>query len=105
MQFNHGWFVQAEAPPGQMLSKFKSVLEEDAQETDIYLYFFHWITDVAGAEATPLGGAEKLVLKFPQHVLAMFVWSIRFVSKLANTTETDLVEEYLVARWRALVPH
>merc|ERR1719230_2302620 len=27
MNFNHGWFVQAEAPPGYMLGTLKSVLE------------------------------------------------------------------------------
>eukprot|EP00929_Paragymnodinium_shiwhaense_P006962 TRINITY_DN110917_c0_g1_i1.p1 TRINITY_DN110917_c0_g1~~TRINITY_DN110917_c0_g1_i1.p1 ORF type:complete len:1359 (-),score=274.04 TRINITY_DN110917_c0_g1_i1:169-4245(-) len=104
MQFNHGWFVQAEAPPGGMLSKFKSVLEKGARQADIDLYFLHWITDVAGAEATPLGGAEKLVLKFPHNVLASFLWSMPFLSKLAEVSETALVEEYLEARWKALLP-
>lgn len=105
MQFNHGWFVQAEAPPGGMLSTFKSVMEQGAQQADIDLYFFHWITDLAGAEATPLGGAEKLVLKFPQHVLSSFLWSMPYLSKLADMTETALVEQYLEARWAALVPN
>eukprot|EP00927_Polykrikos_kofoidii_P053515 TRINITY_DN48127_c0_g1_i1.p1 TRINITY_DN48127_c0_g1~~TRINITY_DN48127_c0_g1_i1.p1 ORF type:complete len:1349 (-),score=231.37 TRINITY_DN48127_c0_g1_i1:29-4075(-) len=105
MQFNHGWFVQAEAPPGGMLSKFKSVLEGGAEQADIDLYFLHWVTDLAGAEATPLGGAEKLVLKFPHHVLASFLWSIPFLRSLTSMTETALVEEYLEARWAAMLPN
>jgi hypothetical protein len=28
MGFNHGWLVQAEAPPGALFANFKSVLEE-----------------------------------------------------------------------------
>lgn len=104
MQLNHGWFVQAEAPPGVMLQKFKQALTGDCGSQDIDLYFLHWITDLAGAEATPLGGAEKLVLRFPHTVLAAFLWSMPFLRKLAVTTETALVEEYLEARWKVLMP-
>ena len=58
LQFNHGWFVQAEAPPGAMLSTFKQVLgSNEASSEDVALYFLHWLTDLAGAEATPLGGS------------------------------------------------
>eukprot|EP00929_Paragymnodinium_shiwhaense_P080548 TRINITY_DN42019_c0_g1_i1.p1 TRINITY_DN42019_c0_g1~~TRINITY_DN42019_c0_g1_i1.p1 ORF type:complete len:1132 (-),score=273.91 TRINITY_DN42019_c0_g1_i1:347-3742(-) len=105
MQFNHGWFVQAEAPPGGMLSTFKAVLQEGASQADIDLYFLHWVTDLAGAEPTPLGGAEKLVLKFPHAVFASFLWSMPFLSQLAETSETELVEKYLEARWMALLPN
>ena len=28
-------------------------------------YFVHWFADLAGAEASPLTGCEKFVLKFP----------------------------------------
>lgn len=104
MQFNHGWFVQAEAPPGGMLSKFKAVLEAGAEQADIDLYFLHWITDLAGAEATPLGGAEKLVTKFPKAVLASFLWSMTYLSRLVGMSETALVEQYLEARWHVLLP-
>jgi len=104
MQFNHGWFVQAEAPPGGMLSQFKRVLTAGANQPDIDLYFLHWITDLAGACATPLGGAEKLVLNFPHHVLASFLWSMPYLSKLTEVSETALVEGYLEARWAALLP-
>merc|ERR1719197_1643447 len=41
MQFNHGWFVQSEAPPGMMLSKFKKVLQAGSNRADIDLYFLH----------------------------------------------------------------
>ena len=75
LQFNHGWFVQAEAPPGAMLATFKRVLTSGTSSPDdVALYFLHWLTDLSGAEATPLGGAEKFVLRFPHHVLSSFLW-------------------------------
>lgn len=104
MNFNHGWFVQAEAPPGYMLGTLKSVLEQGATPQDLGFYFLHWFTDLAGAEATPLGGAEKFVLKFPHAVLASFLWSIPFLGKLVGSTETEVVEMYLKARWKMLAP-
>lgn len=105
INFNHGWFVQAEAPPGAMLSTFRRLLEEGcASPADVAFYFLHWITDLAGAEATPLGGAEKFVLKFPHTVLASFLWSMPFLSKLAEVTETEVFEEYLNARWKMAFP-
>jgi len=105
MNFNHGWFVQAEAPPGGMLRTLKSVLASGgATSQDLGLYFLHWFTDLSGAEATPLGGAEKFVLKFPHSVLTSFLWSIPFLGKLETMTETAVVEQYLKARWRVLSP-
>merc|ERR1719221_2535513 len=98
MNFNHGWFVQAEAPPGAVLSDFKAVLMNGAASQDVAFYFLHWFTDLAGAEATPLGGAEKFVLKFPHAVLDSFIWSMPFLEKLVDTTETTLVETYLQSR-------
>jgi len=103
MHFNHGWFVQAEAPPGGMLSRFKEVMNSGAQERDIDLYFLHWVTDLAGAEATPMAGAEKFVLKFPKAVLGSFLWSMSFLRQLKSKSETELVEEYLEARWSKLL--
>lgn len=32
---------------------------------DVAFYFVHWFADLAGAEASPLTGCEKFVLKFP----------------------------------------
>jgi len=104
MNFNHGWFVQAEAPPGAMLQTLKSVLMAGATAADLGLYFLHWFTDLAGAEASPLGGAEKFVLKFPHAVLASFLWSIPFLGKLETMSESAVVEQYLKARWRVLAP-
>lgn len=101
MRFNHGWFVQAEAPPGVMLSQFKSVVSSNASSADVGLYFLHWFTDLAGAEATPMGGCEKFVLKFPHKVLASFLWSMPVLGRLAAESETTVVEEYLAARWQA----
>jgi len=105
MNFNHGWFVQAEAPAGGMLRTLKSVLkEEESCAPDIAFYFLHWLTDLAGAAATPRGGAEKFVLLFPQMLLASFLWSIPFLAKLSTGSETEVMELYLKARWREMLP-
>ena len=62
--------VQAEAPPGMLLSKFKQLLESGGMSAaDVAFYFVHWLTDLAGAEGAPLAGAEKFVVKFPHVVL------------------------------------
>ena len=103
MQFNHGWFVQAEAPPGIMLRPLKSCLAT-AQPGHLPFYFFHWLTDLSGAEGTPKRGAEKFVLKFPEPVLAAFLWSIPYLDNLAAKTETQVVQEYLAARWQSAFP-
>ena len=58
MSFNHGWLVQAEAPPGAIFSSFKELLTAGrATAQDISFYFVHWLTDLAGAVPTPLPGA------------------------------------------------
>lgn len=104
MNFNHGWFVQAEAPPGSLAS-FKQVMTSGGDaitKADISLYFLHWITDLAGAEACPLAGGEKLVLKFPHHVLHAFLWSIPFLELLSAEPETVVMEKYLLARWQEM---
>jgi len=98
MQFNHGWFVQAEAPPGPMLGALKAMLTSNPG--DFYFYFLHWLTDLSGAEGTPRGGAEKLVLKFPMPVLRAFLWSIPYLQELETKTETQTFDNYLVARWQ-----
>ena len=62
--------VQAEAPPGMLLSKFKQLPESGGMSAaDVAFYFVHWLTDLAGAEGAPLAGAEKFVVKFPHAVL------------------------------------
>ena len=105
MQFNHGWFVQAEAPPGHMLAHFKSILQAGgAKEVHVALYFIHWLTDLAGAQGTPLCGMEKFVLKFPHAVLKSFLWSMPFINALATKTESEVVEDYLIKRWEAASP-
>mmetsp|Transcript_114668 Transcript_114668/g.370749 ORF Transcript_114668/g.370749 Transcript_114668/m.370749 type:complete len:339 (+) Transcript_114668:1245-2261(+) len=103
MHFNHGWFVQAEAPPGAMLSRFKSVLEK-ARPVDLAFYFFHWLTDLSGAEGQPLAGAEKFVLRFPRSVLSSFLWSIPYLQNLTSSAETKVVEKYLEARFEHDMP-
>ena len=44
------------------------MLSEHVAPSDVAFYFVHWLTDLAGAEPSPLGGAEKFVLKFPHAV-------------------------------------
>mmetsp|Transcript_11817 Transcript_11817/g.29746 ORF Transcript_11817/g.29746 Transcript_11817/m.29746 type:complete len:832 (-) Transcript_11817:27-2522(-) len=101
--FNHGWFVQAEAPPGAIFTKFRAALIRDHKsqigQQDVALYFVHWLTDLAGAEPTPLAGCEKFVTKFPLPVLNSFLRSFEFVEKIATQTETEVMEEYLKMRW------
>jgi len=104
LQFNHGWFVQAEGPPGAILTKFREVLIRDHKSQikprDIALYFVHWLTDLAGAEPTPLGGCEKFVVKFPLAVLNSFLRSFEYVERIAESTETEVMESYLKMRWQ-----
>mmetsp|Transcript_10406 Transcript_10406/g.32905 ORF Transcript_10406/g.32905 Transcript_10406/m.32905 type:complete len:862 (+) Transcript_10406:290-2875(+) len=104
--FNHGWFVQAEAPPGAIFTKFRQCLirNDMSRSRDIALYFVHWLTDLAGAEPTPLGGCEKFVLKFPLPVLNSFLRSFEFVEKIVDHTETEVMEEYLKVRWAEHTP-
>jgi len=100
MGFNHGWLVQAEAPPGALFANFKSVLEEGrATAADVAFYFTHWVTDLAGAIPAPLRGAEKFAVAFPAHVLASFVRSFPIVQELAHSTPTQLNERFLVEFW------
>ena len=62
LSFNHGWLVQAEAPPGALLTKFKQLLEGGGMSAaDVAFYFVHWLTDLAGAEGTPLAGEYSFV--------------------------------------------
>jgi len=103
MSFNHGWFVQAEATPGAMLSSLKQVLS-GASGADLSFYFFHWLTDISGAEGRPLAGAEKLTVKFPLAVLVSFLWSIPYLNRLAEHSETDVLENYLEARFHQSFP-
>uniref|UniRef100_A0A7S2MS25 Uncharacterized protein n=1 Tax=Zooxanthella nutricula TaxID=1333877 RepID=A0A7S2MS25_9DINO len=103
MQFNHGWFVQAEAPPGLMLQPLKQALQR-SRPGDMAFYFVHWLTDLAGAEGTPLGGAEKLAVKFPTPVLNEFLRSIPHLFNLERATEVWVAESYLEARWRRMFP-
>jgi hypothetical protein len=109
LQFNHGWFVQAEAPPGAIFTSLKGVLKAEGAngrigKEDLALYFVHWLTDLAGAEPTPLGGCEKFVIRFPMVVLNGFLRSFEFVHRIVDETETQVVEEYLKMRWRENVP-
>ena len=46
---------------------------------DVAFYFVHWFADLAGAEASPLTGCEKFVLKFPLHL--GFVGSLETLKK------------------------
>jgi len=103
MSFNHGWFVQAEGTPGAMLSPLKQVLRM-ASGADLAFYFVHWLSDIAGAEGTPLAGAEKFTRKFPHGVLRSFLWSMSYLQRLTEQSETEVVEGYLEARFKAALP-
>lgn len=106
MDFNaatHVGFCQAELPPGLALTNFKAGLK-DAAEEDIGLYFLHWLTDVAGADATPIRGAERLVLRCPLKVLNAMLVSFPFLKTLGRGSETAVTEAYLEARWKTEMP-
>lgn len=103
MAFNHGWLVQAEAPPYPLFGPFKQVITSGgAADADIAFYFVHWLTDLAGAVPAPLGGAEKFVLKFPHPVLGSFIKSFSIIHDLGHASETEVFEAYLEAAWGEL---
>jgi len=105
MEFNMGWLVQAEAPPGVLFRKFKSLITKGkASPCDIAFYFTHWLTDLAGAVPCPMEGCEKFVLKFPQKVLMSFLSSFTFVQRLSSQSETAVFEDYLRWRWKTHEP-
>jgi len=105
MEYNMGWLVQGEAPPGALFSKFKeTILSGHAKPEDVAFYFTHWLTDLAGAEPYPQEGCEKFVLRFPQKILGTFLDSIPIVSELSGQTETRVYESYLQWRWRTHEP-
>jgi len=104
LDYNMGWLVQAEAPPGALFKAFREVVLSGAADdekcaSNIAFYFVHWFADLAGAEAFPLQGCEKFVLKFPLHVLSSFIDSFAVVWNLGPKTETEVFEDYLVWRW------
>jgi len=101
LDYNMGWLVQAEAPPGALFSAFKKVVKSgQAKPEDIAFYFVHWFADLAGAEPHPMEGCEKFVLKFPQKVLKQFLDSLSIVQTLGtDQSETDVYEKYLAWRW------
>jgi len=105
MEYNMGWLVQAEAPPGGLFKKFREIIcAGKADPQDIAFYFTHWLTDLAGAEPYPQEGAEKFVLKFPMKVLISFLRSFEFVGHLSDQTETEVFERYLEWRWNSHDP-
>lgn len=100
MEYNMGWLVQGEAPPGALFTKFREVVTSgQANQADIAFYFFHWFVDLAGAEPAPLEGCEKFVLRFPLRVLTQFLDSFKVVQTLSLRTEAELYEEYLTENW------
>lgn len=102
MEYNMGWLVQAEAPPGALFSRFKRVmLSGEANPADVAFYFVHWLTDLAGAEPCPQEGMEKFVLMFPHKVLGAFSSSFSIVQNLSTKSETEVFEDYLQWRWKS----
>jgi len=47
----------------------------------------------------PTGGGEKFVLQFPHAVLDSFIRSFPVLNELANKTETEVMEDYLLTTW------
>jgi hypothetical protein len=107
MEYNMGWLVQAEAPPGALFRKLRRVVASGQASTqDLSFYFTHWFTDLAGAEPFPQEGCEKFVLKFPKAVLNQFLLSFNIVQNigLQGSTETQVYEDYLAWRWDSHKP-
>jgi len=108
LHFNHGWFVQAEAPPGAIFTRFRNELIRDCKGSiaphNVAFYFVHWLTDLAGAEPTPLGGCKKFTINFPLAVLNSFLRSFELIEKIASSNETEVMEEYLKVRWLECLP-
>jgi len=105
MEYNMGWLVQAEAPPGALFKKFREViLSGQAKDNDIAFYFVHWFVDLAGAEPWPMEGCDKFVLRFPQRVLMQFLQSFGVVQDIYAKSETHVNEEYLKDSWTKQVP-
>eukprot|EP00435_Cladocopium_sp_Y103_P063178 s15_g24.t1 len=105
LAFNNGWFVQAEAPPGAVFLGIKAAIMRNGSERrvsrrDLSLYFVHWLTDLAGAEPTPLCGCNKLTSQLPMPVLKSFMKSVRYIQQLADRSETEVMESYLKDRWK-----
>eukprot|EP00966_Prymnesium_polylepis_P255677 5907238-Prymnesium_polylepis.1 len=97
-----GWLVQAEAPPGALFDTFKAIVESGAVDNSmIAFYFVHWLTDLGGAVPTPLEGAVKFVVQFPLTVLTSFIKSFPLVQRLADVSQTELMEECLHNWWPA----
>ncbi|CAE7366822.1 unnamed protein product [Symbiodinium natans] len=110
LAFNNGWFVQAEAPPGAVLRGIKAAItsqnksDRQLSKRDLSLYFVHWLTDLAGAEPSPLLGCLKLTSQLPLPVLKSFMESVKYIQQLADRTETEVMESYLKDRWRNAQP-
>jgi len=106
LDYNMGWLVQAEAPPGALFSALKQVVTSgQAKPQDIAFYFVHWFADLSGAEPHPMEGCERFVLKFPQKVLKQFMDSLSIVQTLGSgQSETDVYEKYLMWRWESNFP-
>lgn len=89
--FNLSWLIQAEAPPSNLTS-LKSTL---STVEDVGIYALHWFAELAGAEATPLAGAERPVLYVPRGMLSKLLMAVPTLMKLPSATETQVMEEYL----------
>ena len=92
--------MQAEAPPGLLLSQFKRLIRSGGiTSADVAFYFVHWLTDLSAAEGSPLSGAEKFVVNFPHDVLQSFISSFPIVQQLATLSEVELMQRFLEERW------
>jgi len=94
--------VQAEAPAGALFATARRVLvEQGASNADLAFYFLHWITDIGGADPTPLRGAVKFALQFPHAVFQKFITAFGAVQQLAAVPPAALLQNYLLQSWPA----
>lgn len=105
MDYNMGWLVQAEAPPGALFRTMRGLCQNGQGAIEnVALYLLHWFADLAGAEPCPMEGCTKFVLKFPLRVLSQFLESFPVVQNIATQSETRVVEDYLKQCWEQHCP-
>ena len=76
--------------------KFCKHTRLESKENIGFATFANWLTDLAGAEPTPLGGCEKFVVKFPLPVLNSFLRSFSYVEWLSESLRINL--NYLLTK-------
>ena len=79
-----------------LFTAYATIKQDSVQRSDVNFYFFHWLTDLAGAEPTPLRGSGSMfsVPHWPPLVHRFFP------CRQARRPERDShFEEFLVRTW------